>query len=141
MNLKNKMYVNSTVVNEILYRDAGEISLDMKSREYFTLNPNNNTEYVGIINPELLFGLFHIVPGFRIIQTIEETMEFSLNYNHETLYFEKEESIRYALNVSRILSVENIDSLYWRIVMVDGTCYWFKAFSENFKQFLTKLAA
>lgn len=140
MKLKNGMYLNGTLTNEIIYEEkSGEVSLNISDRTYLVSNPNNKTEYIKIENPENVFGFFNIVPGFRLIPTIEEEMEFSITYNKVPTYFEKEENIRYALNINRILTVENPETMFWRIVMIDGTEYWFKAFTENFKSFLLKL--
>lgn len=140
MKLKNGMYLNGTMTNEIIYEEkAGEVSLNISERTYLVNNPNNKLEHIKIENPESVFGFFNIVPGFRLIPTIEEEMEFSISYNKIPLYFEKEENIRYVLNINRILTIENPETMFWRIVMVDGTEYWFKAFTENFKSFLLKL--
>lgn len=134
MLMKDGTYINSTCINEIIYEEV---------------NVNDNKIYMVEFEGSLLeikeghmpFGLFNIVPGFRMVPTIEENMEFSFIFKGEKLYFEKEGTTRYVLNFGRIKSVSNVDNIYWRIVMIDNEEYWFKAFEANFKPFISKLIA
>lgn len=134
MLLKDGTYINSTCINEILYEEVGVNDPKIYKAEF-------QGSLIEVKEGHMPFGLFNIVPGFRLIPTIEENMEFSFIYRDEKLHFEKEGTTRYVLNFTRIRYVSSIDNIYWRIEMIDGEEYWFKAFEANFKPFISKLIA
>lgn len=129
-------YINKDFVNEIIFDEK-----DIKD--------NNVTKYQVLVEEELLeikkeeinFSIFIIVPGYRIIETIQEELELTFNYKDEVLNFELERGVRYHLNRDNIKIAKIINSQYLRIVMSNSEVLWFKGFPENFKGFLSKLSA
>ena len=130
------IYINKDFVNEIIFDEK-----DIKD--------NNVTKYQVLVEEELMeikkeeinFSIFIIVPGYRIIETIQEELEITFNYKDEILKFEQERGVRYHLNRDNIKNAKIINSQYLRIIMSDNEVLWFKGFPENFKGFLSKLSA
>lgn len=134
MNLKNGLYVNGSYINDIIFEEVEKI----EDRKYYV---NLDKKLIEVSGHAINFTKFIIVPGFRLIPTIEEQSETAIAYNKENLFFEKENKTRYLLNVDRVFTVECVDNVFWKVTTIDNDEYWFKAFNENFKHFISKLVS